>query len=139
MNLHKIVNSITRVIHPNESLIIYKADGQVNNKGTITPIYQAPVVLYGNIQPLDANALKHLEAIGDTQASQQAFLDYPLESTKRIPTPSGGDIIQRSDGTYWLVTSVLEDWNADGWCNVGIVQQVTPPDFSASDWSNANA
>lgn len=133
MNIRKMANTITKLVHPNETLTIYKANGQVNDHGTVKPIYQSTITMQGNIQSLDTNTLKHLEAIGDTKASQQAFLDFPLSSTTRTPTPSGGDILQRSDGSWWLVTSVIEDWNADGWCNVGIVQQLTPPDLSASN------
>lgn len=139
MNLRALANALTGIVHPNETITLYKANGQVNTKGIVKAIYLAPITLLGNIQPLDANTLKHLEAIGDTAATSQAFLNYPVNSTQRVPNTSGGDILKRSDGTYWLVTSVLEDWNDDGWCNVGITLQVTPPDFSASDWSDYSA
>ena len=34
----------------------------------------------------------------------------------------------RADKTYWLVTSVIEDWSYEGWVKVGITQQVNPSD-----------
>lgn len=140
MNLRALANALTSLVHPNEQITFYKANGQVNNKGVITPVYEPPLVVMGNIQPLDTNTLKYLLAIGDTKTSAQAFLNLAASSTTRTPTLGGGDILAREDGTWWLVTQVLEDWDADGWCNVGITLQVTPPDFSASEWSvNSNA
>lgn len=134
MNLNKLANSICKIVHPNQPLVFYKADGQVNLKGVLTPKYQAAVNVVGSIQPLDTNTLKHLESINDTKATEQAFVNFGLSDVKRVPTTGGGDFLQSSDGVFWLVTSVIEDWNEDGWCVVGITQQVTPPDFSASDW-----
>ena len=125
-------------MYPNETVTLYQADGQRNVKGVITPVYKAPQTVSANVQPLDSETLNHLERIGDTKASRQAFLysfnSFPVAGVKRLPTPRGGDIFKRPDGTYWLITSVMEDWSDVGWANVGITLQVTPPDFSASDW-----
>lgn len=138
MNLHDIVRGVITTIHPDEPCKLYQAAGQVNHNGVITPKYKKPRRARINIQPLDTDALRHLELIDDTQASEQAFLysteAYPVSSVRRIPIARGGDLIQRQNGEWFLVTSVLEDWSQDGWANVGITQQVTPPDFSMSDW-----
>lgn len=138
INLHGVVRGIITSVYPDEAITLYQADGQQNVKGVIKAMYKAPQAVKGNIQPLDTQTLAHLERIGDTKASMNAFLysdpASPVKGTQRLPTMRGGDIIQRSDGTYWLITSLIEDWNAVGWCNVGITQQVTPPDFSASEW-----
>ena len=89
------------------------------------------------VQPLDSQALNHLERMGDTKASLQAFLysdlDLPVAGVHRAKLRAG-DFLKRYDGSWWLITTVMEDWSWDGWANVGITQQLTPPDFSKSDW-----
>lgn len=138
VNLHDVVRGVITSIHPDEDCILYQANGQVNNKGVITPIYLEPQEIKANIQPLDTQSLKHFERINDTKASEQIFvysnLDMPVNGIQRMPILRSGDFIKRQDGTYWLITSVIEDWSWDGWANAGITQQVEPPDFTASDW-----
>ena len=138
INLHNVVRSAITSIHPDEECTLYQSLGQKNVKGKVTPVYLAPKTIRANFQPLDANTLKHLEAMNDTAATEQVFLysndPYPIAGESRIATRSG-DILKRDDGTYWLITSVIEDWSWDGWCNVGVHRQVVTPNFSASEWS----
>lgn len=143
LNLHGIVRSVITAVHPDEDCVLYQSVGQKNVLGVVTTVYNPPQAIKANWQPLDSQTLQHLERIGDTKASEQVFLysntDMPVSGVQRMPITRTGDIIKRWDGTYWLVTSVIEDWSARGWANVGVTQQVTPPDFSASDWSDGNA
>jgi hypothetical protein len=138
LNLHNVVRGAITAIHPDETVTLYQSAGQRNVKGKIVSIYNEPQEVKANFQPLDSDALKHVEVIGNTPISEQVFLysdaPMPIAGQQRLPITRTGDIIKRSDGTYWLVTVVLEDWTWDGWCNVGVHIQTTPPDFSASDW-----
>lgn len=140
LNLHGIVRSVITAVHPDEDCTLYQSAGQKNVLGVVTAIYNPPQAIKANWQPLDSQTLQHLERIGDTKASEQVFLysntDMPVSGVQRVPITRTGDIIKRWDGTYWLITSVIEDWSARGWANVGVTEQVTPPDFSASDWSD---
>lgn len=140
LNLHGIVRSVITAVHPDEDCTLYQSAGQKNVLGVVTTIYNPPQAIKANWQPLDSQTLQHLERIGDTKASEQVFLysntDMPVSGVQRVPVTRTGDIIKRWDGTYWLITSVIEDWSARGWANVGVTEQVTPPDFSASDWSD---
>ena len=142
VNLHHVVRGVITAIHPDENCILYQSLGQKNVKGKVTPVYAAPKKINANFQPLDSDTLRHLEAMNDTQTSEQVFLysdtSLPASGERRLPITRNGDVIQRNDGTYWLVTAVLEDWSWDGWCNVGVHMIVTPPDFSASEWSDSN-
>lgn len=142
VNLHHVVRGAITTIHPDENCILYQSLGQKNVKGKVTPVYAEPKTIMANFQPLDSDTLKHLEAMNDTQTSEQVFLysdtSLPVSGERRLPITRNGDILKRSDGTYWLVTAVLEDWSWDGWCNVGIHMVATTPDFSASDWSGSN-
>lgn len=142
LNLHGIVRSVITAVHPDEDCTLYQSAGQKNVLGVVTTIYNPPQAIKANWQPLDSQTLQHLERIGDTKASEQVFLysntDMPVSGVQRVPITRTGDIIKRWDGTYWLITSVIEDWSARGWANVGVTEQVTPPDFSASDWSDSS-
>ena len=139
VNLHDVVRSAICAIHPDENCILYQSVGQRNIKGKTTPVYAAPKNVKANFQPLDTDALKHFEATGQTPCSEQVFLyseDTGVSGQHRIPMTRTGDFLKRADGTFWLITKVLEDWTWDGWANVGVDRQVTPPDFSASEWSD---
>ena len=142
VNLHHVVRGAITAIHPDENCILYQSLGQKNAKGKVIPVYAEPKTIKANFQPLDSDTLKHLEAMNDTQTSEQVFLysdtSLPVSGERRLPITRNGDILKRSDGTYWLVTAVLEDWSWDGWCNVGIHMAATPPDFTVSDWSDSN-
>jgi hypothetical protein len=37
-------------------------------------------------------------------------------------------MLQRADGTWWLVTALKEDFSASEWVNVSITMQTNPPD-----------
>lgn len=143
LNLHQLATPLINKVFSDERITLYQADGQKNIKGEIHAVYKPPQTLLANVHPLDSETLNHLERIGDTKASRQAFLTsssaFPVAGVKRLPTPRGGDIIQRPDRSYWLITSVIEDWCDAGWCNVGITEQVIPPDFSFSDWGDDSA
>ena len=140
INLHAVVRSAITAVHPDEDCVLYQSLGQKNVMGVVTTVYAEPQDIKANWQPLDSQTLDHLERMGDTKASEQVFLysntTLPVSGVQRMPISRTGDIIKRWDGTYWLVTSVIADWGARGWANVGVTEQVTPPDFSASDWSD---
>lgn len=142
INLHAVVRSAITAVHPDEDCVLYQSLGQKNVMGVVTTVYAEPQDIKANWQPLDSQTLDHLERMGDTKASEQVFLysntTLPVSGVQRMPISRTGDIIKRWDGTYWLVTSVIEDWSARGWANVGVTEQVTPPDFSASDWSDSS-
>lgn len=137
LNLHNVLRGAITAIHPDETVALYQSLGQKNVKGKVTAIYAEPKIVKANFQPLDSDALK-LREINQTPISEQVFLysdsALPVTGQQRLPVVRTGDFIKRSDDTYWLVTAVLEDWTWDGWCNVGVHQQINEPDFTASDW-----
>jgi hypothetical protein len=139
VNLHNVVRSAITAIHPVENCILYQSIGQRNVKGKVTPVYAEPINVKANFQPLDSETLRHVEALSVTGVDEQVFMysdeQRPVTGQQRIPTRTG-DVIQRGE-TYWLVTAVFEDWTWDGWANVGVHRQTTPPDFSASEWSDS--
>lgn len=139
INLHNVVRGAITSVHQDENCILYQSIGQRNVKGKVVPVYDEPKSVRANFQPLDTEALRHVEALSVTGVDEQVFLysdeALPVTGQQRLPTRTG-DVIQRGD-TYWLITAVFEDWTWDGWCNVGVYRQTTPPDFSASEWSDS--
>ena len=140
LNLHGVVRGAITAVHPDENCILYQSVGQRNVKGKVVPVYAEPQTVRANFQPLDTDALQHVDSKNQTPCSEQVFLyseDFGVSGQHRLPITRTGDIIQRADNTYWLVVKVLEDWTWDGWVNVGVDRQMTPPDFSASEWSDS--
>jgi hypothetical protein len=62
------------------------------------------------------------------RASQsiKAWIDAPADVINRV-TQSAGDIIQRADGTYWLIVAIRESYATEGWLSVLAIEQVEPP------------
>lgn len=138
VNLHHVVRGAITSLHPDETCLLYQSLGQKNVKGVVTPIYAAPQTIKANFQP-DSDSLKHADSMNDTPSSETVYLysdsPVPVMGVKRLPVTRTGDILKRSDETYWLITTIKEDWSWDGWCCIDVNQIITPPDFSASDWS----
>jgi len=137
LNLHNVVRGAITAIHPDEDCTLYQSLGQKNIKGEVYPIYAEPQSIKANFQP-DTDRLDHPDSKNVTSDTMTVYLysnlSYPVMGVNRVPARTG-DFIQRSDETYWLVTSI-EDWSWDGWCKVDVHRQVVPPDFSASEWSD---
>ena len=138
INLHAVVRPIITTLHPDEVVTLYQSVGQVNTLGRIAAKYAEGQTVQAQIQTLSADELQQNDAFSRTGIHRKAYLYCPVES---MP-PTGivrvlarnGDFIQRADGTWWLVVSLLEDFSKSEWVCVGITQQIKAPDFSASDW-----
>ena len=139
LNLHNVVRGAITGIHPDETCTLYQSIGQRNIKGVVKSVYSEPKQIMANFQP-STDPLQHDDGKNTTPVHEKVYLysdmDLPIMGIKRLPTLRTGDIIQRSDGTYWLITTLTEDWSWDGWACVDVNQQMVPPDFSASDWGD---
>lgn len=76
LNLHKVVRGVITAVHPDEECTLYQSVGQVNVKGIVKSKYSEPQSVKVNFQPLDTQALQHLERVGDTKASEQIFFIF---------------------------------------------------------------
>jgi hypothetical protein len=130
MNLHAIVREAINIVNPDEPVTLYQALGQTNNRGTVTPRYQAGLSVLAQIQPEDDN-LEHREALSTTAQGAEFWLfsdpSLPVTGISRQPM-RGGDIIKRADGAFWLVDNSIEDWTPVGWAHVHATLQITPPE-----------
>ena len=137
INLHGLVRQAITTLHPDETVTLRQSIGQRNERGRVTPVYGPAQAVQAQIQSLGQNDLAQKEATSNTRIDRKAYLFAPDAALppQGIVRPLGrtGDMLQRADGTWWLVTAMIEDFTASGWVCVGITQQVDGPDLSASD------
>lgn len=137
INLHGLVRQAITALHPDETVTLRQSIGQRNVRGRLTPVYGPAQVVQAQIQSLKQDDLAQSEATSTTRIDRKAYLFAPDASLppQGIVRPLGrtGDMLERADGTWWLVTAMIEDFTASGWVCVGITQQVDGPDLSASE------
>lgn len=137
VNLHAVVRTAITALHPDETVILRQSVGQTNVRGRITPVYGPAQTVQAQIQSLGPNDLAQTEQTSTTRVDRKAYLYAPDASLPPQgivrPLSRNGDMLQRADGTWWLVTAMIEDFTASGWVCVGITQQVDGPDLSASE------
>ena len=137
LNLHAIVRAPITMLHPDERVTLYHSIGQTNNLGRIKPVYAEGIQVNAQIQTLSVDELAQREDTSKTEIHAKAYMNasevQPPAGIIRIEARNG-DFLQRADGTWWLITSVIEEFAKSGWICVGLVQQIQPPDFSGSSW-----
>ena len=132
LNLHSIARGAIVALHPEEPVTLYQSSGQTNTRGVISPTYEAAQTVQAQIQSLSTDELANVENVAQTGHVRKAYLFGP-PVTSLIPQgivrplARSGDMIQRADGTWWLVTGMMEDFSASGWVCVQITQQVDAP------------
>lgn len=136
MNLHALVRGAITPLHPDETVTLRQSVGQQNVRGRITPVYAPAQTVAAQVQSLGQNDLAQVEQTSSTKADRKAYLFAPSPSLPPQgivrPVARNGDMLRRPDGTWWLVTAMIEDFTASGWVCVGITQQVDGPDLSIS-------
>ena len=73
--MHKVVRGVITAVHPDEECTLYQLCRTGQTPKGISPKskYSEPQSVKVNFQPLDTQALQHLERVGDTKASEQIF------------------------------------------------------------------
>lgn len=132
INLHALVRSAISAVHPDEVVVLVRSCGQENIRGRIVARYAAPILVWAQIQTLSPDSLAHMEAISETRIDRKVYLwtdPHPANKIAGIirPLARSGDFIYRGDGSWWLVTAVLEDFAKVHWSCVGVTEQLTPP------------
>ena len=145
INLHQIVRQCIPVLHPDETVLLVQSTGSVNVRGRVTPQY-APVIAVGaQIQSMGNDDLQAMESEARTKISRKAYL-FSATPNELIPQgiirtlKRGGDLIRRADGSWWLVSAMMEDFSASGWVCVQITEQIEVPEEvkkAADDFRNA--
>ena len=131
LNLHAIARGAVSALHPEEAVTLYQSTGQTNILGRIVPTYAEAQTVQAQIQSLSPDELAHFEAASRTEINRKAYLfaDGALPPAGIVrPLGRNGDVLRRADGTWWIVSAVLEDFTASGWVCVGITAQNEAPE-----------
>jgi hypothetical protein len=70
--------------------------------------------------------------VATAQQSIKVWLNAPADTINRN-AQTAGDIIQRADGTYWLIVAIRESYATEGWLSVMCIEQTKPPEGVESD------
>ena len=125
MNLHEVVAGAIGSVNRHEMITLWRCTGVSNVKGVITPAYEKSTVR-AQIQRPNAADLELNERVAKAEQSIKAWINAPADTINRVDQ-SAGDIIQRADGTYWLIVAIRESYATEGWLSVLAVEQVEPP------------
>jgi hypothetical protein len=125
MNLHNIVNGSISAINPRVPGTYNQSTGYTTNPdGSRTPSYAQPVTIKIQLQALAFRDLQQLDALNIQGCKHAMYLYGDVEGIDRA-AGRGGDTIVLDDGTTWLVTQVLENWNTTaGWVKVAVTKQL---------------
>ena len=141
LNLHAIARTAVTALHPEETVTLYQSAGQTNVQGVLAPAYAAAQTVRAQIQSAGADTLAHQDEASRTAVARKAYLFGPPETALAPaglvrPLARGGDLFKRADGTWWLVTGIMEDFTASGWVCVTVTQQLAGPQGVEADDGN---
>ena len=125
MNLHEIVAGAIGSVNRHEMVTLWRCTGVSNSKGVVTPSYEK-TSLRAQIQRPSAAYLELNERVARAKQSIKAWINAPADTINRV-SQSAGDIIERADGTYWLIVGIKESYAPEGWLSVLCIEQVEPP------------
>ena len=126
MNLHNVVRGVIISINADEPIKFYTNVGQENVKGKVTQVYEVSD-RFAQIQAPTASDMKLFEKAADAKHRVKAYVYAPATTINRI-TATAGDMLQREDGTYWLVVGTIDDFLREGWLCCLCTLQTKPPE-----------
>lgn len=137
VNLHDEVRSAIEYLHPDEVVSLYQSTGQTNVAGLVTPTYAAEQKVRAQVQSANKADLEHAERIGMNRIILRFYL-YAAEARPPAgivrPFARNGDMIQRHDGTWWLVAAEPDGFAPVGWvCVLGVLQEDSPAGIPAAE------
>lgn len=136
INLHHVVRAPITFVHPDEELLWYHNEGASNVGGILTPAYASPVSLTAQVQSESDENLMHSDHAGMNTETVKVYLYW---NTQKEPlnldrfTVKGGDIFQRADGSYWLVTALTDNFADVGWVSCRATRQINPPQLKQGE------
>lgn len=126
MNLHSIVAGAISAVNPmlTGTIKISIGYGKAPNAAQV-PLYAAPKQVQVQVQPLSSDDLKKLDGMNIQGHMKAMYLNGENLQAASRPDRKGGDLITLPDGSVWLVTQVLEDWNiSSGWMKSAVTLQM---------------
>ena len=127
MNLHAITSPYTRVVSPVTVGAVYVSAGQVKAADyTVGPAFTKYEPVAMDVQALSGRDLKQIDGVNLQGTLRSVYMNGNLEGLDR-PAGKGGDVLYFG-GQWWLITMVLEPWDANGWTKIiATLQNGKPP------------
>ena len=126
MNLHDVVAGAIGSVNPHETVTIWRCTGVSVAKGVVSPVY-APLTRRAQIQAPSASDLQQNERVARAEHRIKAWINVPADTVNRN-AQTAEDIIERDDGSYWLIVGIREAYERAGWISVLAVEQLEPPE-----------
>lgn len=111
MDIRSIANGVSSTVNPNEIVGLLRSIGYtVGSGGKQVPTYAAQIDGPAQVQALDADEIKQLDALNIQGVRAAIYLRGALAGVVR-PAGTGGDLIKRKNGAEtWLVVKIFEQW-----------------------------
>lgn len=121
MNLHGIVRGAIGAVNPNVTVQWSASTGNSTAAdGKRSPEYATPQPVVAQVQTLTTQDLRQVDSLNLQGTMRTLYMSGAASAVVRR-SAKGGDLFVLSDGTTWLVTSVLETW--PDWCKLLLTLQ----------------
>ena len=125
MNLHAIVSGAIGSVNHHEMVTIYRCNGTTNTAGVVSVTY-TPSDIMAQVQAPNAGDLRLFDNLADAKHVKKFYINASAHTINRHEE-TAGDIIERADGSYWLIDMILDDFSPEGWlCVLGTLQHEPP-------------
>lgn len=134
INLHGVVFNAIGAVNPHETVEWYRAiPTTVNGFQRTAPRWRKPLNIQAQIQSESEATLFHTDNVGKSTTSRKVYL-FSRAKLKIQPSAlmresgRGGDILRFPDGTWWLISAIIEQFSNVGWCSVRATMLTAKPD-----------
>lgn len=125
MNLHAIIHNSIGSINRHEPITLYKCTGTSNRGGVVSVTYEKQT-LTAQVQAPEAADLRLYDNMADAKHVKKFYIPAPASTINRFEE-TAGDIIERVDGSYWLIDAIRDDFSNEGWvCCLATLQHEPP-------------
>ena len=132
MNLHQIVSGAIGMVNRHEMITLHRCTGTSNTGGVVSVTYASADVM-AQVQAPNAADLKLFDNLADAKHVKKFYMNAPASTINR-QEETAGDIIERADGTYWLINMIRDDFSPEGWlCCLATLQHELPEGIEDGD------
>lgn len=125
MNLHAIVSGAIGSVNRHELVTIYRCNGTTNTAGMVSVTYTHEDIM-AQVQAPNAGDLRLFDNLADAKHVKKFYINASAHTINRHEE-TAGDIIERADGSYWLIDMIRDDFSPEGWlCVLGTLQHDPP-------------
>jgi hypothetical protein len=130
INLHALVRPAISAVHPDLSATLHRSVGQTTEAdGGVRSVSAPGMAVRAQMQSGEAAGLCHEEGMGSEREERKVYLFSGREGRAKAAgivreLARGGDMLQLEDGSWWLITAVLEDFSRSGWTCVRATRQI---------------